>query len=205
MRNYCTSYNPRRYLINEKFDRSAKGTEKDKKKTANLGPRVNSQIRIPEMRLIGPEGEQHGIVSLSQAKALAEAAGLDLVEISPSAKPPVVKIIDYGKFKYETQKKLAENKKKQATVVLKEIQFRPNIEANDMGVKLKKIAEFFEDGHKVKLIMQFKGRELAYKQAGMEKFNNIIEQASAFGGLVESPPKLMGPRIIAMMAAVKKP
>lgn len=194
----------RRYLINERFDRSAKGSDKDKKKMNNLGPRVNSQIRIPEMRLIGAEGEQHGIVSLAQAKSLAEAAGLDLVEISPTARPPVVKIIDYGKYKFEAQKKLAENKKKQATVALKEIQFRPNIEANDLGVKLKKIAEFFQEGHKVKLIMQFKGRELAYKQSGLDKFNGIIEQAIGFGGIVESPPKLMGPRLIAMMAAIKK-
>lgn len=171
---------------------------------ANLGPRVNAQIRVPELRLIGADGEPHGIVSLAQARSLADAAGLDLVEISPNAKPPVVKLIDYGKFKYESQKKLAENKKKQVTVVLKEIQFRPNIEANDMGVKLKKVAEFFKDGHKVKLIMQFKGRELAYKQAGMDKFNGIIELAIAEGGVLEAAPKMMGSRIIAMMAASKK-
>jgi len=141
---------------------------------------------------------------MTEAHRLAQEHGLDLVEISPAAKPPVVKLINYGKYKYQLQKKSTEAKKKQAVVQLKEIQFRPNIEAHDVETKLNKIKEFLEDGNKVKMLMQFRGRELAYLNAGMEKFKAIMSKVEAFGATIEAPPKTMGNRIITIMAPVTK-
>lgn len=129
---------------------------------------------------------------------------MDLVEVSPTAKPPVVKIIDYGKFKYEQQKKANEAKKKSATVQLKEIQFRPNIETHDLETKLKRAEKFLDQNDKVKLVMQFRGREMAYRDAGMEKFKAIIQRVVEFGAATESEPKMMGNRIITILAPDKK-
>lgn len=126
------------------------------------------------------------------------------MEVSPTAKPPVVKLIDYGKFKYEQQKKANEAKKKTAVIQLKEIQFRPNIEKHDLETKLKRAEKFLDQNDKVKLVMQFRGREMAYRDAGMEKFQSIIQQVSEFGAQVEAEPKMMGNRIIAIMAPIKK-
>ncbi len=126
------------------------------------------------------------------------------MEVSPGANPPVVKLIDYGKFKYITQKKANEAKKKQAVVIIKEIQFRPNIEKHDLEVKLKKAAQFLEQGDKIKMVMQFRGREMAYKDAGLEKFQAIIKTVSEMGAVIESEPKMMGTRIITVVAPLKK-
>lgn len=170
----------------------------------NAGPRLNEQIRIPECRLIGDDGTQYGVVGIEEARRIASDQGLDLVEVSPTAKPPVVKLIDYGKFKYEQQKKANEAKKKTAVIQLKEIQFRPNIEKHDLETKLKRAEKFLDQNDKVKLVMQFRGREMAYRDAGMEKFQSIIQQVSEFGAQVEAEPKMMGNRIIAIMAPIKK-
>lgn len=170
----------------------------------NSGVRVNEQIRIRECRLIGDDGHQYGIVTLAQAKLIAEDRGLDLVEVAPLAKPPVVKIIDYGKFKYEQQKKAAEAKKKQIVVQLKEIQFRPNIETHDLETKVKKAEKFLSQGDKVKMVMQFRGREMSYKDQGLDKFNSIIASLEEYGALVESPVKMMGNRAITILAPSKK-
>jgi len=140
---------------------------------------------------------------MSEARRIAAEQGLDLVEVSPTASPPVVKIIDYGKFKYTQQKKLQEAKKKQIQVQLKEIQFRPNIETHDLETKLKKICEFLEDGDKVKLQMQFRGREMAYRENAMPKFENVVNRAVEYGAILESEPKFMGNRLIAMIAPDK--
>ena len=120
------------------------------------------------------------------------------------AKPPVVKIIDYGKFKYEQQKKAAEAKKKQVTVQLKEIQFRPNIETHDLETKLKRAEKFIGQGDKVKMVMQFRGREMAYKDQGLDKFKNIISNVEELGAIVESPMKMMGNRAITILSPNKK-
>lgn len=144
------------------------------------------------------------VVSLQEGLRIAQEAGLDLVEVSPNARPPVVKLIDYGKYKYQAQKKANENKKKTATVSLKEIQFRPNIEAHDLGVKLKKAEKFLGDGDKVKMIMQFRGREMAHKHIGKAKFDEIIGRVLEFGGVVESAAKMTGNRIIAIICPEKK-
>ncbi len=171
----------------------------------NKGPRVNDAIRAPEVRLIDGNNEQRGVVSLAEAMEIAQEQGLDLVEVSPNANPPVVKCIDYGKFKYMQQKKANEAKKKQAVVVIKEIQFRPNIETHDLEVKMKRAERFLADGDKLKLVMQFRGREMAYQAAGLEKFKGIIADiCEKYDGVVESEPKIMGNRIFSMVAPSKK-
>jgi len=172
--------------------------------SSQKGPRVNEQIRLPECRLIGDDGEAYGVVSMDRARQIADEVGLDLVEVSPAAKPPVVKLIDYGKFKYMQQKKEAEARKKAAVIQLKEIQFRPNIEAHDLETKLRHAEKFLEQGDKVKMVMQFRGREMAYKDAGMEKFRSIIKTVEEYGATVESEPKFMGNRVITIVAPDKK-
>lgn len=137
---------------------------------------------------------------MSEARRIAEEQGLDLVEVSPNANPPVVKVVDYGKYKYLLQKKANEAKKKQVVIQLKEIQFRPNIETHDLETKLKRAEKFIGQGDKVKMVMQFRGREMAYRDAGMEKFANIIKKVEEFGAAVESEPKFMGNRVITIMA-----
>lgn len=136
---------------------------------------------------------------------IAEEQGLDLIEVSPSAKPPVVKLIDYGKFKYQQQKKLSEAKKKQVTITVKEVKFRPAIDVHDLNVKLKNVFKFLGQGDKVKMLMQFRGREMAHKDIGLDKFkeiiNQVVEEADA---VVESPLKMMGNRAIAMLAPNKQ-
>ena len=144
------------------------------------------------------------MVSFAEARRIADDQGLDLVEVSPTAKPPVIKLIDYGRFKYEQQKRANEQKKKTAAVQLKEIQFRPNIEAGDLGTKLTRATKFLEQGDKIKMVMQFRGREMAYREAGMEKFKGIIEMVVKLGAIVESAPKSMGNRFICIMAPDKK-
>jgi len=142
---------------------------------------------------------------MTEANRIAEDKGLDLVEVSPTAKPPVVKIIDYGKFKYIQQKKANEAKKKTATVQLKEIQLRPNIESHDLETKLKRAYKFLDQGDKIKMVLQFRGREMSYRENGMKKFRTIIEKVEAYGAVVESEPKMVGTRIIAILASMKKP
>lgn len=165
---------------------------------------MNDQIRVSECRLIGDDGNQYGVVSLDEARRLSDETGLDLVEVSPSAKPPVIKLVDYGKYKYLQQKKANEAKKKQAVIQLKEIQFRPNIETHDLETKLKRAEKFIGDGDKVKMVMQFRGREMAYRDAGLEKFKGIIKQVEEFGAQMESEPKFMGNRIITIVAPISK-
>lgn len=169
------------------------------------GPRVNDQIRAQELRLISDDGEQFGVVTIGQARVIADSKGLDLVEVSPNANPPVVKLIDYGKYKYQLQKKASEAKKKQAVVEIKEIKFRPGIEQHDLETKLKKVYKFLESGDKVKLLLQFRGREMAHKDIGFEKFNTILDEiVEKSEAVVESKPKLMGNRILAMISPGKK-
>ncbi len=141
---------------------------------------------------------------MDEARRIAEGLGVDLIEISPNAVPPVVKAIDYGKYKYTLQKKINEAKKKQVVVLLKEIQFRPNIDIHDIETKVRHAEKFLANGDKIKLVMQFRGREMAYKDLGMEKFNRIINMIIELGGILESSPKFMGNRVFAMMCPDKK-
>lgn len=173
--------------------------------TSSDGPRVNREIRVPEVRLIADGGEQYGVVSIERAFEISEQIGLDLVEVSPNAKPPVVKLIDFGKFKYQMQKKAAEAKKKQVTISVKEVKFRPGIDIHDLEVKVKQVQKFLIQGDKVKMLMQFRGREMAHKDLGLGKFNEIITLIlEGVAATVESPVKMMGNRAICMLAPVKK-
>lgn len=168
------------------------------------GPRVNEQIRSPEIRLLGEDGHQYGVVTIYQARLIAQDQGLDLIEVSPGSTPPVVKLMDFGKYKYQLQKKAAEAKKKQVVVVLKEIKLRPNIEKHDLDVKLRNIAGFFEDGDKVKISMQFKGRELAYQDLCRKQFEDIIKTIQDLGGVLESKTPMMGNKMFALFNPPKK-
>ncbi len=142
---------------------------------------------------------------MHEARKISDEQGLDLVEVSPTAQPPVVKLIDFGKYKYELQKKAQEAKKKQIVIQLKEVQFKPNIDIGDLKTKLNHCQKFIDDGDKIKASMQFRGREMSYRDAGMRKFKDIIAQIEAMGAIVESEPKMMGNRIIAILASIKKP
>ncbi len=142
---------------------------------------------------------------MNEARRIAIEHGLDLVEVSPTAKPPVVKLIDFGKYKYELQKKAQEAKKKQIVIQLKEIQLRPNIDQGDLDTKLNNCRKFLDQGDKIKISMQFRGREMSYREAGMAKFRIIIAQITEMGATVEADPKLMGNRIIAILASTRKP
>jgi translation initiation factor IF-3 len=163
------------------------------------GPRVNDRIRAPEIRLIGAEGENLGVVKPHQAMMLAEEAGLDLVEISPNAVPPVCKIMDFGRYKYEVQKREAEARKKQKIIEIKEIKFRPNTDTHDYEVKMRSIFRFLEEGDKVKVTMRFRGREMAHQNIGAELLQRVAGDVDGVGK-VESMPKLEGRQMIMMIA-----
>ncbi|MFN3293885.1 MAG: translation initiation factor IF-3 [Gemmobacter sp.] len=163
------------------------------------GPRVNDRIRAPEIRLIGANGENIGVVTPSRALMLAEEAGLDLVEISPNAEPPVCKIMDFGKFKYEQQKREAEARKKQKIIEIKEIKFRPGTDDHDYDVKMRSVLKFLGEGDKVKITLRFRGREMAHQQLGMDLLNRVAADVAEVGK-IESMPKLEGRQMVMMIA-----
>jgi len=155
------------------------------------------------VRVIGHDGEQIGILKLAQAIAKAEEAGLDLVLMSPNAKPPVCKIIDYGKYKYEQSKKANEAKKKQHVIQIKEVKVRASTDQHDLDVKLKQVRKFLEQGNKVKLSVRFRGREMAYTERGAEQLKHIAEQVEDLGK-PEKIPNLEGRQMIMIIAPNKK-
>ena len=140
------------------------------------GPRVNEEIRVPQVRLIDQDGEMQGVMTTRDAQNRAFAVGLDLVEISPNAEPPVAKILDFGKFKYEQQKKKNEAKKKQKVIEIKEIKVRPNIDENDYQVKMRAMKSFIEEGDKVKVTLRFRGREMAHQEIGARVLERIRQE-----------------------------
>ena len=162
------------------------------------GPRINDRIRAPEIRLIGADGENVGVVTPARAMAMAEEAGLDLVEISPNAEPPVCKIMDFGKFKYESQKKEAEARKKQKVIEIKEIKFRPGTDTHDYDVKMRSVLKFLGEGDKVKVTLRFRGREMAHQELGLELLNRVAADVGD-AGKVESMPKLEGRQMVMMI------
>lgn len=164
---------------------------------------INDDISAPKVRLIGSDGEAIGIVSNKEAQQAAEAAKLDLVEISPGAEPPVCKIMDYGKFVFEQKKAKAAAKKKQTIVHVKEIKFRPGTDIGDYNVKLRKLQAFLEDGDKTKITVRFRGREMAHKELGMELLQRVEKDLAEFGE-VEARPKLEGRQMIMVIAPKKK-
>jgi translation initiation factor IF-3 len=161
--------------------------------------RTNRRIRAREHRVIGPEGEQLGVLQLETALAKALEFGLDLVEVSPMAKPPVCKIMDYGKFKYETKKKANEAKKKQTVVKLKEVKFRPKTEEHDYNFKVKAVREFLEEGNKARITVMFRGREITHREIGQAILTRISVELKDIA-IVESPPRLEG-RLLFMILA----
>jgi translation initiation factor IF-3 len=164
--------------------------------------RINGRIEAPQVRLIGPEGEMIGVVPIREALARADEAGLDLVEVSPTAAPPVCKILDYGKFKYESQKKANAARKKQRVIEVKEIKMRPGIDDNDYDIKMKKVREFLDEGDKVKVTMRFRGREMAHQHIAMEILERVKNAVTDLGK-VEQMPKLEGRQMIMVMAPLK--
>lgn len=163
------------------------------------GPRINEDIAVPEVRLVDEKGEMRGVMPTRQALKLAEEAGLDLVEVSPNAEPPVCKILDYGKYKYEQQKKAAEARKKQKVIEIKEIKVRPGIEKHDYEVKMRSIKRFLEEGDKVKVTMRFRGREMAHQNIGSDLLKQMLEEVQSLC-TVELSPRLEGRQMIMILA-----
>jgi translation initiation factor IF-3 len=167
------------------------------------GPRINEEIRVPQVQLVDQEGQNRGIVDIDAARRLAEEAGLDLVEISPNSRPPVVKILDYGKYKFQAQKKAAEARKKQKTVEVKEIKMRPNIDTHDYDVKMKAARRFLDEGDKVKMTLRFRGREMAHQELGLQLLFRVRDELNAMAK-VEAEPKLEGRQMIMILAPTAK-
>jgi translation initiation factor IF-3 len=163
------------------------------------GPRVNDEIRSREVQLIDQDGKNHGTVDFHQAMELAQAAGLDLVEIAPNSTPPVCKILDFGKYKFQAQKKAAEARKKQKVVEIKEIKLRPMIDDHDYDVKMRSMKRFFEEGDKVKVTLRFRGREMAHQELGAKLLARVKDDL-ATTAKVEQEPKYEGRQIVMVLA-----
>ena len=165
------------------------------------GLRINEQIRVREIRLIDDEGAQKGIVSTLEALRMAQDVNLDLVEIAPQADPPVCRILDYGKYRFEMEKKLRDSKKKQKLQILKEIRMQPKINEHDLAFKARHIQDFLNDGDKVKVTIRFRGRELAHTELGLEVLQAVLTK---LGGefTIEKPPAMEG-RTMSMTLAPK--
>ena len=163
------------------------------------GPRVNEEIRVPQVRLIDQDGEMQGVLTTRDAILRAYAVGLDLLEISPNADPPVCKILDFGKYKYEIQKKKNEARKKQKVVEIKEIKVRPNIDENDYQVKLRAMKSFVEEGDKVKVTLRFRGREMAHQELGVKVLERIRGDME-YGTKVEQMPRMENRQMVMVLA-----
>ncbi|MCA3421123.1 MAG: translation initiation factor IF-3 [Roseomonas sp.] len=166
---------------------------------AREGPRINDEIRVPQVRLIDDRGEMLGVMSAREALIRAYDVGLDLVEISPNAVPPVCKILDYGKYKYEQQKKANEARKKQKVVEIKEIKVRPNIDDHDYDVKMKQMKNFIGEGDKVKVTLRFRGREMAHQELGVKVLERIRNDLNELVK-VEQMPKLENRQMVMVVA-----
>jgi translation initiation factor IF-3 len=169
--------------------------------------RINERIRVPQVRLIDEKGAQIGVVPTYEALQMARDRGLDLMEVSPNAQPPVCKICDYGKFKYEKKKKDHQAKKKQTVMKVKEIQLRPQTEEHDLQYKFKNVRQFLEDGDKAKITIMFRGREITYVDQGYRMMRQLVELVKDIG-VIEAPAKLEGKKLIMVLApapTAKKP
>jgi translation initiation factor IF-3 len=164
--------------------------------------RINDDIRVREVRLIDQDGEQAGIVLTADAMNMARELGLDLVEVSPQARPPVCKLLNYGKYKYELEKKSREQKKKASQVKLKEVRMQPKIEQHDMAFKTKHVQDFLDQGNKVKVTVRFRGRELAHTELGKVKLDSVLEFLLEDSFKLDSPPRMEG-RFMSMLLSPK--
>ncbi|WP_313952284.1 translation initiation factor IF-3 [Accumulibacter sp.] len=165
--------------------------------------RVNEEINAPEVRLVGEDGEALGVMSAREALSLAEEAGLDLVEIAPMARPPVCRIVDFGKFKYQEQKRQHEQRQKQKQVQVKEVKLRPGTDENDYQIKLRNMTRFLEEDDKVKVTLRFRGREMAHQDIGMRQIERIRADLQEVA-LVEQMPKMEGRQMIMVLTPSKK-
>jgi translation initiation factor IF-3 len=163
--------------------------------------RINEQIRVREVRLVQDGGERQGIMSTLEALSLAQGMGLDLVEVAPQAAPPVVKILNYGKFKFENEKKIRDSKKKQKLLKLKEIRMQPKIDDHDLDFKSKHVKEFLADGNKVKVTIRFRGRELAHPEIGMDVLKDVLARIEG-EYIMDKPPSMEG-RFMSMVLSPK--
>jgi translation initiation factor IF-3 len=163
--------------------------------------RINEQIRVREVRLIRDEGERQGVVSTLEALEIARSMGLDLVEVAPQAVPPVVKIMDYGKYKFENEKKVRDSKKKQKLLKLKEIRMQPKIDDHDLDFKSKHVREFLGEGNKVKVTVRFRGRELAHTELGLDVLKDVLARVE--GDYVMDKPPAMEGRFMSMVLSPK--
>jgi translation initiation factor IF-3 len=163
------------------------------------GPRINEEIRVREVQLIDATGHNHGPTPIQTALEMAQAAGLDLVEIAPNSAPPVAKLLDYGKYKYQAQKKAAEARKKQHVVEIKEIKLRPMIDDHDYDVKMRSMKRFFEEGDKVKITLRFRGREMAHQELGYQLLNRVKGDIGEMAK-VESEPRFEGRQMVMVLA-----
>ncbi|RUO81411.1 translation initiation factor IF-3 [Idiomarina tyrosinivorans] len=166
--------------------------------------RINDQIRADEVRLIDTDGEQAGIVSLAEALDKAAEAGVDLVEISPNAEPPVCRLMDYGKFLYEKSKDQKEQKKKQKQIQVKEVKFRPGTDEGDYQVKLRNLTRFLEGGDKAKVTVRFRGREMAHQELGIELLNRVKDDLQEISTVESFPKRAEGRQMIMVLAPAKK-
>jgi len=164
--------------------------------------RINDEIRIPQVRLIGVDGKQVGIVPTSEAKRMAEEAGMDLVEISPMVSPPVCRIMNFGKFQYEEAKRRQAAKKKQKQIQVKEVKFRPGTDIGDYQVKLRNLIKFLEEGDKAKITLRFRGREMAHQELGLQMLKRLEEDLRD-KGVVEQHPRLEGRQMVMIIAPKK--
>ncbi|MCW9014278.1 MAG: translation initiation factor IF-3 [Gammaproteobacteria bacterium] len=164
--------------------------------------RLNDQITAPEVRVIDAEGEQAGVMAIEEALKLAQQADLDLVEVSPNAAPPVCRIMDFGKFRFEAKKQLNANRKKQKQVQVKEIKFRPRTEEGDYNTKVRKLREFLEKGDKTKVTLRYRGREFAHQELGLELLKRVAADLEEFG-TVEQMPKMEGRQMVMMISPKK--
>ncbi|OVZ60848.1 translation initiation factor IF-3 [Pigmentiphaga sp. NML080357] len=165
--------------------------------------RINGEITAPEVRLIGVDGEQLGIVKLAEAVRLSEQNDVDLVEIAPNAQPPVCRLMDYGKFKYQEQKRQHEAKLKQKIIQVKEVKFRPGTDEGDYQVKLRNLRRFLEEGDKAKVTLRFRGREMAHQELGMRVLERVRDDLVEISA-VEAMPKLEGRQMVMVLAPKKK-
>jgi translation initiation factor IF-3 len=179
-------------IVPRRFQQPDKAPSKD-------GPRVNEDIFSRTILLIGEDGHKYGPIGLDEARAIAEEQGFDLVEVSPEAKPPVVKLMDYGKFKYEQQKKANEARKKQKVIEIKEIKMRPTIDDHDYDTKMKQMRRFFDEGDKVKVTLRFRGREMAHQNLGMDLLNRVHKEVEPIAKM-EQWPKMEGRQMMMVLA-----
>src|SRR5437773_11159542 len=166
---------------------------------AKEGPRINEEIRVREGQLIDKDGSNKGVTEISAAIAMAQEVGLDLVEIAPNSVPPVCKILDYGKYKYQAQKKAAEARKKQKVVEIKEIKLRPMIDDHDYDVKMRAMQRFFEEGDKVKITLRYRGREMAHQEIGTKLLDKVKADVAEFAK-VEQDARFEGRQVVMVLA-----